>query len=51
MSSAQLGDRCACGDACTSHYDLHGWLCDECADAMGDDLYTDAEREMLLEDE
>jgi hypothetical protein len=45
--------RCVrCGDECTSHYDLHGWLCDSCVDAMHDrdeQVYTDAEREMLGE--
>jgi hypothetical protein len=45
--------RCVrCDDECTSHYDLHGWLCDSCVDAMHDrdeQVYTDAEREMLGE--
>lgn len=41
-----------CGDTCTSRYDLHGWLCDECSDplAAAGTLYTDDELAALGDD-
>jgi hypothetical protein len=43
----QADTSCArCGDDCSTRYELHGWLCDECADplAVEGTLYTDEER-------
>ena len=51
-SNTPLGQDCArCGDACTSLYDLHGWLCDPCAESMDPlDLYSPTEYEEATAD-